>query len=226
MDWFYAHDEAALFYFGSLQRPWLLHLMKGFTFLGEKYTLSVLALVLAGLFLWGRRPRTAAILVVSSALALATSTSIKFFIHRTRPDMAWRAPEVRLPTTPSFPSGHSFLSLAVFGGAAMLAARGLRRRGARLPLIAAGVGLSVCIGLSRIYLGVHYPVDVLTGWSGGLAYALLATYADQRWGYQPPDALLANGPPGYLPVSEEAEDALVAANRDERAQSVSPRSKP
>jgi undecaprenyl-diphosphatase len=224
MDSLYIHDEAILFYFQALQRPWLVPVMKALSFVGETPAMTVLTLVLAGLFAWARRPRTACCLLVCSLLAWGTFLSIKHFVHRPRPDMAWRAPDVPLPSSSSFPSGHAFMSMAVVGGSAMLAARGLRRRWVQEVLVLGGIGFSLCVGVSRLYLGLHYPVDALTGWSGGLAYALLAVWADQRWGYQPDEAVPAAALPANAPVPQRGRDGIVSGERTDIAQGISPRS--
>lgn len=72
----------------------------------------------------------------------------------------------------SFPSGHSMISTTLYLTLAVLVARALPHRRLRIFAVAVGAGLAVMIGVSRVYLGVHYPTDVLAGWTVGLAWAL------------------------------------------------------
>jgi undecaprenyl-diphosphatase len=87
---------------------------------------------------------------------------------------------VALPESPSFPSGHSLESAAVYGALGLLTARRLRRRAARAGAAAGGFLLAALVGVSRVYLGVHYATDVLAGWAAGTALALAAWWIDGR----------------------------------------------
>jgi undecaprenyl-diphosphatase len=181
-----AFDLGTLFWFGSHHRPWLTGLMRAVTTLGNPPVASVLmALAVFTLALRGRA-RTAACFLVAVLCGLVLSEAAKFGVHRPRPDVAWR--EIPLPHSGSFPSGHSFISMALFGGLALI---GPRRRpaGVRALAAVAGFGLAFLIGISRPYLGVHYPTDVIGGWTLGLTCALGAYWADERWGERRPRPL-------------------------------------
>jgi membrane-associated phospholipid phosphatase len=180
MEYVHTADQDTLFWFESHHRPWLNAAMKVFTHLGDKWTvIGVLLAAVLVFWLCGRR-RTACIVLASSVLALAISQAVKYTVNRPRPDVAWKL--VPRPDQPSFPSGHSLNSMAIYGALALTASRTLRRRAVRGLVIALGLGLPLLIGISRPYLGVHYPTDVLVGWFVGLACALLAYGADARWG--------------------------------------------
>ncbi len=97
------------------------------------------------------------------AIAFATETYLKYSVDRPRPH-----PEhviIPAPHSPSFPSGHSTMSMVTF---VVLAASSRYR-----TLIAVAVLLSVLVGMSRMYLGVHYFSDVVTGWTIGLVFATI-----------------------------------------------------
>jgi undecaprenyl-diphosphatase len=184
-----AHDAGILYHFETLQRPWLLPLMRFLSIVGDEFVMPAIAVVLGILFYVSGRPRTALILLLVSLLGVVTYSALKYVVDRPRPEMRWRAANVSLPYTPSFPCGHSMGSMTVVASAGLLAARALRRRWLRALVRLLALTTPVCIGISRVYLGVHYPLDVLGGLIGGLAYALLTVYADQRWGDPPAWAL-------------------------------------
>jgi undecaprenyl-diphosphatase len=68
---------------------------------------------------------------------------------------------------------HSMMSSVVYLTLAVLLARTMKRRRVKIYLVSAALFLSFLVGLSRVYLGVHYPTDVVAGWAGGTAWALL-----------------------------------------------------
>jgi undecaprenyl-diphosphatase len=176
----YAKDLGTLFWFERLHRPWLDGFMLDVTHLGDTQTVLLASLIAATLLAAARRVATAAIVVGALLLGLAISESVKPVVNRTRPDVAWRLAE--LPRSPSFPSGHSLCSMALYGGLGLVLSRRASPRALRILLVVVGIGLSILIGTSRSYLGVHYPLDVLGGWTAGLACALLAYWLDGLWG--------------------------------------------
>ena len=178
MEFVQATDEGTLFWFEGVHRPWLNEAMKAITHLGDRFTVIgfLLGAVLV-FWLYGRR-RTACIVLATSVLGLSLAQGVKYMVKRPRPDVAWKLAE--RPNEPSFPSGHSLNSMAVYGAVALTASRRLRARHLRWLVIALGLGLPLLIGFTRPYVGVHYPSDVIAGWTAGLACALLAYWLDQR----------------------------------------------
>jgi len=107
---------------------------------------------------------------------------LKHLIARPRPELV---PHLVQVTNASFPSGHAMVSSAVYLTLALMLAEGVeidgwRGRAARVAVVAFFSALAVLIGMSRVYLGVHWPSDVLAGWCFGTAWALLAWMGD-RW---------------------------------------------
>jgi undecaprenyl-diphosphatase len=180
MEYVQAADDGGLLWFSNHHSTFGNSLMEFFTHLGDARTaVSVVILAVILFFLAGRR-RTATILLLVSLLGLGISQSLKYGVKRERPEVAWKL--IERPHSPSFPSGHSLTSMTIYGSLALLTSRSLRRRAAQTSILVAGFTLPLMIGISRPYLGVHYPSDVLAGWTMGLGCVLIALFADQRWG--------------------------------------------
>lgn len=193
-------DAAAAALIASWQHPGLTGVMQAVTRLGDADSIIGICAA-AGLWLARqRRWRDVAHLWLGAAGAAALVWLAKLAIDRPRP--AWpHVPALTAATGPSFPSGHALLSLVVAGLCWMLLRRGdgtgrprTRRPAASGVAAVAVAALLAAIGCSRVYLGVHYPTDVLGGWLGGLA--LLAAFAGLRQRYerrQPPERMQAAG---------------------------------
>src|SRR5262249_6964713 len=130
-----------------------------------------------------RRRRLAVVFALTALGGWGVSESTKFLVGRKRPTVV--AHLVALPTNDSFPSGHALCSMAIYGCLGLLLARVVPRKLCWLPP-ALGILLALAIGLTRPYLGVHYPSDVLAGWIAGLGCALIgAALAERAAGPQP-----------------------------------------
>ncbi len=161
---------------------WLETAAGDFTSLGSIVVLAFIVLVVAGLFVSLRRRREALVVVIASGGGLITSGLLKALFARARPDPVYRAVEA---TTSSFPSGHAMLSAIVFLTLGSLCAGYVDRRLVKTYIMTVALAATLAIGLTRIYLGVHWLTDVLAGWSVGAVWATgcwLAVWAlDQRW---------------------------------------------
>jgi undecaprenyl-diphosphatase len=115
--------------------------------------------------------RWAALGVFLSAIVGASvlNAVFKLGLHRARPEVVPHLAEV---SNASFPSGHAMISAATYLTVGALLAHTQTSRAVRLYLLTLAVILTVMIGLSRLYLGVHWPSDVLAGWLFGAAWAL------------------------------------------------------
>lgn len=169
-----AFDDAVLRYLGTHQRPWLAATMLEITFLGTATVVGMIAAV-AALFLALTRQRTAAwLLVCAAAGGLVLNNLLKHVFDRPRPHLfAWGTHA----HTTSFPSGHAMSAAAVYGTVALLAARLTRRAGVRAGVAAAAAVVVLLVAFSRLYLGVHYPTDVLAGLVVGGAWAAFCAAA-------------------------------------------------
>ena len=152
------------------------------TALGSVTVLSLVVLFVAGLFAALRRWREAGMLVLAAGGGVALSQALKALFGRARPDAALQLVDA---INASFPSGHAMLSAVVWLTLGALTARFVQRRRVKVFALAGAALVTVLVGISRVYLGVHWPSDVLAGWSLGAAWALawwLAAQAlDRRW---------------------------------------------
>ncbi|HSC17294.1 MAG TPA: phosphatase PAP2 family protein [Rhizomicrobium sp.] len=120
---------------------------------------------------WLRRERRAALgLAAVMAGAAILDNGLKLLFHRVRPEAFYGV----LPDTYSFPSGHALFSLCFYGAFAVIFASQVRSAAWHVAIWSGAVVLVLCIGLSRIYLGVHYPSDVLAGYLIGGAWLFVA----------------------------------------------------
>jgi len=142
----------------SVASPWLTHLAFAGAFIGGDGLVAA-AVAVTGIFYFKRWHRAAARTVVTLAGALVIDVALKYAFHRPRPMPFYGA----MPHSYSFPSGHALFSFCFYGVLAGLLAVRLRTRWLRWLLWAAAALLVLGVGLSRIYLGVHYPTDVLAG---------------------------------------------------------------
>jgi undecaprenyl-diphosphatase len=148
---------------------WLQEAMRDLTSLGSFSILAIITTATVIQLLLSGRLRTGIYIAAAVTSGATISTVLKILFDRPRPDIPG-APHV---FTASFPSGHATLSAVVFLTlAAVLAAATLERR-LKVFYLALGIFLTVIVGLSRVYIGVHYPTDVAAGWLIGTAWAIL-----------------------------------------------------
>jgi len=157
---------------------WLHVAAADVTALGSVTVLSLLVVLAVALMASLRRWSEAVVILVGAGGGVAISQGLKATFGRERPDLDFRAVEA---FNPSFPSGHAMLSAVVFLSLGALAARFSARRRVKALALGAAVTLSLLVGLSRVYLGVHWASDVLAGWSVGAAWAMACWLAAWAW---------------------------------------------
>lgn len=167
---------------------WLHEAMVDLTALGGVTVLTLVAvLAIAFIFLLGRY-RQALLTAVATGGGAMLGALLKDLFARARPEIVPHLVEV---TSLSFPSGHSMNSAIVYLTIAVLLSRGLTASRLRAFVIVGAVLLVLIIGFTRVYLGVHYPSDVLAGWSIGAAWALLmgiaASVLQRQHKIEPPE---------------------------------------
>ena len=156
---------------------WVEDIARDVTGLGGAGILTLLTFASAGFLVIQRRAHLAAYLLAAVASGTIVSTLLKFGFDRPRPDLV---PHGQIVYTSSFPSGHSMLSAVVFLTLGALLASGQTDVRLRVYLISLAAFLTVLIGVSRVYLGVHWPTDVLAGWTVGAAWAMFCWALAER----------------------------------------------
>jgi undecaprenyl-diphosphatase len=180
---------------------WVEEMARDVTSLGGTAVLVLVPVAVIGFLLMVRK-RGAALLVLGSiGGGVLLSTILKNVFERTRPDLVPHAVHVY---TASFPSGHAMLSAVTYLTLGALLTRVQPQRRVKAYLLTVAVVLTVLIGVSRVYLGVHWPTDVLAGWCIGSAWAMLCWLAAlwlQRRGQVEQDIQKASDPraPPELP---------------------------
>jgi undecaprenyl-diphosphatase len=157
--------------------PWLEEVVRDLTALGG---ITVLVLVIGALtgYLWIRRAYHAMWLVLGASLGgLLLSTLLKGLFQRPRPPLTPHLTHVMLS---SFPSGHTMNSAVVYLTLGLLLAQISDRTRMKVYCIAVAAIMTILVGLSRVYLGAHYPSDILAGWTAGATWAGLC-WLVARW---------------------------------------------
>lgn len=153
---------------------WLQGAIRDVTSLGSTVVLVLITTATIIYLLLIRRPSTALFVFAAVAGGQVLSTLLKLEIDRPRPDLV---SHLATETSLSFPSGHAMLSAATYLTLGSLAARFLPDRRTKIYVLCLGVLITVLVGTSRVYLGVHWPSDVLAGWCAGFAWAMLCWLA-------------------------------------------------
>lgn len=148
---------------------WFEEMARDITALGSMAVLTLVSLVVIGFLVMVRK--TGAALLVAASVGGGTLLSIllKSAFERPRPDLVPHAVEVY---TASFPSGHAMLTAVTYLTLGALLMRVQPRRRVKVYFLAVAAVVSLLVGVSRVYLGVHWPTDVLAGWCVGSAWAM------------------------------------------------------
>lgn len=162
--------------------PWLAHVARDVTALGGAAVLTLITTAVLGYLLLRRMHGVMWLVLAATLGGLIVSTSLKLWFERPRPDIV---PHLSLTYTSSFPSGHSMLSATVFLTLGALLGRIVQEFRLKAYFLVIALILTFLVGLSRVYLGVHWPTDVLAGWCAGLAWAtlcwLVTRFLQHRW---------------------------------------------
>jgi undecaprenyl-diphosphatase len=165
---------------------WLERAMVHLSSLGSVAVATLVVIATSAFLFLDRKPRQA-LLVIGGTVVVAIALEIlKSYVGRLRPSMVIPIDSV---DGMSFPSGHTMIASVLYPTLAFVAASNLKQRRLRVFLIAFAIGLAVLVGFTRVYIGVHYPTDVLGGWCLGAALAIacsLIVDTFQRHGFVEP----------------------------------------
>jgi undecaprenyl-diphosphatase len=172
----FGFDRVILLFFRTPGDPaqtvgpgWVRHAMIALTAMGDGTILTTVVAVVAGLLMVRRLWLTAALVIVATASGALLAAQAKFWFLRPRPEIVPHLVDVG---GLSFPSGHATNSAIVYLTLAGLVSQVEHGRAVRRYLLIVATLLVGAIGISRVFLGVHWPSDVLAGWSFGTLWAL------------------------------------------------------
>lgn len=168
---------------------WLKVTMLDVTSLGGTSVLTLITIAVTGFLLVARKRATASFVLAAIIGGALISFGLKAIFARPRPDLVAHLVAV---DTSSFPSGHAMNSAVVYLTLGALLASTQKSHAVRIYLIAVSIALTLAVGFSRVFLGVHWPSDVIAGWIVGGAWALLcvalARFLQSRRQIEQPDA--------------------------------------
>ena len=147
---------------------WLEAMFRDITSLGSTTVVTLITLAVLGYLIMSRKHAAALLVLVAVAGGAALSTGLKLGFERPRPDLVAHLVDVH---SLSFPSGHAMVSAVTYLTLGALLAQVEGRRRLKAYILAVAVMLALLVGLSRVYLGVHWPTDVIAGWCAGAAWA-------------------------------------------------------
>lgn len=162
---------------------WLVDAARDVTALGSATVLTLVVASVVGYLAMVRRWRTIVVLLAAVIGGAVLTTGLKNAYDRPRPP---EGSAVQRTHSTSFPSGHSLASAVVYLTLGAMLARVMPTRKLHIYLVGVALFLAILIGLTRVYLGVHYPTDVLAGWTAGAAWALL-WWLIARWAIPGPE---------------------------------------
>lgn len=168
--------------YGSPIGPnWLQELVKNITVLGSTTILILVLTSVIGFLVLQGNYKSAILIFVTSCVGVCLVVLLKNTLGRPRPEVISHLVEV---SSQSFPSGHTTMSAVVYLSLASMLAHIQERKRVKIYSIGIAILLTFAVGISRIYLGVHYPSDVLAGWALGLSWAsicwILFRYLDEQ----------------------------------------------
>ncbi|MGC1480796.1 MAG: phosphatase PAP2 family protein [Chthoniobacterales bacterium] len=154
--------------------PWLQSAAADVSALGGAPVLGLFVLFVLGYLLISRKIGAMIFVVIATVGGTVLNQVLKHYFQRERPDVV---PHLTEYGNYSYPSGHSMLSAIVYLTLAVVVAEILPTRSGKIYIIATALTLAFLVGLTRVAVGVHYPSDVLAGWTAGAAWALLCWIA-------------------------------------------------
>jgi undecaprenyl-diphosphatase len=172
-----AFDEATRAAVHQLASPTLTTIMRGISFFGGTGFLFCATTVIVICFIFKKWKREAILLGVTMIGASLLNITLKLAFKRVRPEPFFN---LATPKSFSFPSGHSLASFCFFAALAAIVNTGIKSRGLRTAIWTTAAVIILLIGLSRIYLGVHYATDVIAGFTAALIWIGAVKFVEEQ----------------------------------------------
>lgn len=157
---------------------WITSTLVDITALGGPTVIFLMVTAVVGFLTLQGRYRTALFILLTAASGELLNHAMKGLFFRPRPEIV---PHLRQAFSSSFPSGHAMQSAIIYLTLGAMLMRLAERRLTKIYCCTVAMGLTFLVGLSRVYLGVHYPTDVLAGWIVGLFWASLCWLIEQHY---------------------------------------------
>ncbi|HWE47867.1 MAG TPA: phosphatase PAP2 family protein [Caulobacteraceae bacterium] len=180
---------------------WLPEMARDLSSLGSISVLVFVAAVVIGFALVRKRYGASTMIFIALAGGMVVVQALKQHFERERPPLAYHLEPV---INASFPSGHAMLSAVFYLTLAVLLARVQQQKRMKVYVIAVAVVSTAMVGLTRIYLGVHWTTDVLAGWSVGCAWAVACWFLSFAWERLAHRKMSEQGPPVFGHAAEES----------------------
>jgi undecaprenyl-diphosphatase len=168
-------DDATRAAVHTFASPPLTLFMRAVSFLGSSQFLTVASIVAIVLFAWRRWGREAKLFALTMIGASTLNITLKLAFKRPRPVPFFN---LTAPESYSFPSGHSLASFCFFAGLAAILSGRIKQKRPRTIMWTIAIVMFLLIGLSRIYLGVHYTTDVIAGFAAASIWILVVRYVE------------------------------------------------
>ena len=157
-------------------KPAIVDAARDLTALGGVTVLAMVVSAVVGFLLISHKRGAALLVIVAVGGGLVIGSTLKYVVHRPRPPREYQEAYV---FTASYPSGHSMLSAVTYLTLGALLAQVSPGRLLRFYIVAVAVVATFLVGLSRVYLGVHWPTDVLAGWTAGLLWSIICLLVER-----------------------------------------------
>lgn len=169
-------DDSIRAFVHSFASPFLTQVMRLASFLGSTLFLVLLGIAVFGVFYYVKRRRAAVLFAVTTIGATVLLVTLKLAFNRARPEPFFNT---ILPDSFSFPSGHSLASFCFYLALTAIVTNRVKNRLSQITIWVFAAALVLLIGISRIYLGVHYPSDVVAGFVVGFVWVITIAVADR-----------------------------------------------
>ena len=157
---------------------WVENSLLDLTAIGGPTVLGLVVVAVVGFLVLQTRYHTAIVVLATAASGELVNYVLKNVFLRPRPDVV---PHLRNVTTSSFPSGHAMESAIIYLTLGAMLMRLSERRITKVYSMGIAIALTLLVGISRVYLGVHYPTDVIAGWMFGFFWASLCWIVAKRF---------------------------------------------